>query len=175
MRSIRAERPAEFWVALITAATVIVVMGVEQGILLAIILSLLVHTRHGYGPMNVVLVGHGGHLRPVPFSQAAQVEPGLVVYRFNHSMYYANAEQLAEQVLALAKWGRPVSWLCIDLLAVDDVDFSAAATLPRLAPGAGGAGDPAGVLPCERPGPRGAGSLGHHGAGGTGCILCLSG
>ena len=40
--------------ALITALVVIFV-GVEQGILLAIVLSILIHTRHGYKPKNALL------------------------------------------------------------------------------------------------------------------------
>ena len=51
MRRIYRERPAEFWVALITAATVVLV-GVKQGILLAMFLSLVSHTRHGYRPQK---------------------------------------------------------------------------------------------------------------------------
>ena len=54
MRKIFAQRPDEFWVALITALVVIFI-GVEQGILLAIVLSILIHTRHGYKPKNAVL------------------------------------------------------------------------------------------------------------------------
>jgi MFS superfamily sulfate permease-like transporter len=97
-------------------------------------LSLLAHVRRGYRPKNSVLVadGHGG-LRTVPVSRAGQLRPGLLVYRFNHSMYYANASQLAEQVQALAAGARPpLSWFCIDMAAVDDVDFSAGATLREL-------------------------------------------
>jgi SulP family sulfate permease len=131
MRTILAQRPAEFWVALITAAVVIFV-GVEQGILLAIILSLVVHTRHGYKPENAVLAERGGRLWVVPVSQAAQAAPGLILYRFNHSMYYANAELLATQIQDLLRTGPdPVSWLCIDMIAVDDVDFTAAVSLHR--------------------------------------------
>ena len=88
------------------------------------------YRSHGYRAKNVVLVAGTGHLQPVPVSKAAQASPGLVVYRFGHSMYYANTDQLAEQVRALAHLGpAPVAWFCIDLVAVDDVDFSAAATL----------------------------------------------
>ena len=47
LRQIRAETPGEFWLATITAA-VVVLIGVEQGILLAIVLSLLRHVRHSY-------------------------------------------------------------------------------------------------------------------------------
>jgi SulP family sulfate permease len=129
MRRILAERPVEFWVALITAAVVIFV-GVEQGILLALVLSLLAHTRHGYKAKNTVPEAKGGHFYAVPVDKAVETLPGLVVYRFNHGMYYANAEQFSEEIRRLAKLGpTPVTWFCLDLVAVDDVDFSAAAAL----------------------------------------------
>lgn len=132
MRKIFAERPVEFWVALITAI-VVVFIGVEQGILLAIVLSLLAHTRHGYKPRNSVVQEKAGHVRTLPLDKAAETLPGLIIYRFNHSMYYANAEQLSEEVLKLSELGQePVKWLCCDMVAVDDVDFSAAATLREL-------------------------------------------
>ena len=130
MRNIFVQRPAEFWVALITAVVVIFV-GVEQGILLAIVLSIMVHTRHGYKPKNAVLeIDTAGKLRMVPVSTHAQMVPGLMVYRFNHSMYYANAEHLSQEVLELVESARPgLAWLCVDAAAVDDIDYSAAATL----------------------------------------------
>ena len=130
MRRIYAERPVEFWVALITALVVIFV-GVEQGILLAIVLSILIHTRHGYKPRNAVLdIDEAGRQHMLPVSSHAQVVPGLMVYRFNHSMYYANAELFSEQAIELADTAQPpLSWFCLDVTAVDDVDFTAAATL----------------------------------------------
>jgi sulfate permease, SulP family len=130
MRSILAQRPFEFWIALITAA-VVVFIGVEQGILLAILLSILIHTRHGYKPKNALLeVDQTGRLHSVPVSSHAQAIPGLIVYRFHHSMYYANAELFSQEVLELINTAEPpISWFCIDATAVDDVDFSAAANL----------------------------------------------
>jgi SulP family sulfate permease len=130
MRKIFAERPYEFWVALITAA-VVVFVGVEQGILLAILLSLLIHTRHGYKPKNsVVSIDPSGKQHVAPVSSHAQAIPGLIVYRFQHSMYYANAEHFSQEVLDLVNSAQPpLSWFCIDATAVDDIDFSAAATL----------------------------------------------
>ena len=130
MRKIYAQRRAEFWVALITALVVIFV-GVEQGILLAIVLSILVHTQHGYKPTNAVLtVDPSGTQHLAPVSSHAQVVPGLMIYRFQHSMYYANAEHFSEEVLELVDSAQPpLSWFCIDATAMDDIDFSAAATL----------------------------------------------
>ena len=130
MRKIYAQRPVEFWVALITALVVIFI-GVEQGILLAIVLSILIHTQHGYKPKNAVLaVDPSGKQHMAPVSSHAQAIPGLMIYRFQHSMYYANAEHFSQEVLELVDSAQPpLSWFCIDATAVDDIDFSAAATL----------------------------------------------
>ena len=130
MRSIFAQRRSEFWVALITALMVVFV-GVEQGIILAIVLSLVDHTRRGYRPKNVVLVpAESGVLRAQPVATKAQALPGLLIYRFTHSMYYANSEQLSEELSSLINNAEPpIRWFCLDASAVDDVDYSAAETL----------------------------------------------
>ncbi len=133
MRRIYQGRRPEFWVALITTLMVVVV-GVEQGVLLAIVVSLIEHTRRGYRPKNLLLVlGAPGARQTRPVSSGAQTLPGLVIYRFNHSMYYANAEQLAAEVRGLVnKAEPPLRWLCIDAGAVDGVDYTAAETLGSL-------------------------------------------
>ena len=133
MRQIFRERPAEFGVALITAATVVLV-GVEQGILLAMFLSLVSHTRHGYRPKNAVIVeAQPEGWKTAPVATRGQLLPGLLAYRFNHSMYYANAGQLLEEVSRLAKEAKPpLVWFCIGAGAVDDIDYTAAATLRSL-------------------------------------------
>lgn len=130
MRNVFAQRRSEFWVAVITALTVVVI-GVEQGILLAIALSLVDHTRHGYRPKNAVLVpDKSGSWQPNPVATAAQAAPGLVIYRFTHSLYFANSRQFSEEVsLLTSSAAPPLRWLCLDAAAVDDVDFSAAETL----------------------------------------------
>jgi len=127
MRKVFDQRREEFWVALITASTVVVI-GVEQGILLAIALSLIEHTRHGYRPKNSVLAPGGQKMEPV--AKAAQAVPGLIIYRFTHSLYYANCQQLADEVSWLATNAEPpLRWFCLDASAIDDVDYSAAETL----------------------------------------------
>ncbi|HKJ23422.1 MAG TPA: SulP family inorganic anion transporter, partial [Myxococcota bacterium] len=130
LRAISRERPWEFGVALLTTA-VVVFWGIEEGIVLAMVLSLVAHTRHGYRPKNtVVVVDEQGRWRARPVADGAQIAPGLLIYRFSHGMYYANAQQLFEEVRALAEGAQPaLDWLGIDAAAVDDVDFTAAATL----------------------------------------------
>ncbi|HTX53495.1 MAG TPA: SulP family inorganic anion transporter [Candidatus Baltobacteraceae bacterium] len=130
MRRIYKQRRSEFWVALVTALAV-VVFGVQQGILLAIALSLIEHTRYGYRPRNAVLVpGESGGRHPQPVATAAQAAPGLAIYRFTHSLYYANCQQFADEISFLANTAEPpLRWLCLDASAIDDVDYSAAETL----------------------------------------------
>lgn len=129
MKQVYRERPAEFLVALITAV-VVIFSSVEQGILLAMILSLVSHTRHGYRPRNGVIVPAEQGWKTRPVDTRAQFLPGLMIYRFSHSMYYANSEVLSREVTSLAKGATPpLAWFCISAGAVDDIDFSAAATL----------------------------------------------
>lgn len=132
MRRIWKVRPIEFWVATITAA-IVVLVGVEQGILAAMVLSLLAHVRRGYRPRNTVLVAGRSEPRSEPVSTNGELRPGLLVYGFNHSMYYANAEQLSREVTDLVRDAHPnLRWFCFDMAAVDDVDYSAAQILRSL-------------------------------------------
>ena len=133
LRQIYLERPWEFWVAVITAA-VVVFVGVEQSIILAIVLSLIVHTRHGYLVNNMLLAPDEAFgWRQLPISSRAQVAPGLMIYRFMHNMYYANCHVLSEEIMGLAEHANPLlTWICIDATAVNDVDFTAAETLRAL-------------------------------------------
>jgi MFS superfamily sulfate permease-like transporter len=109
----------------------VVFVGVEQGIILAIVLSLLDHVRRGYRPKNTLIApAESGGWHTSPVNSPVQYEPGLMVYRFSHSMYYANAQEFSDQVLELANNADPnLSWFCLDAAAIDDVDYSAAATL----------------------------------------------
>jgi len=129
MRRILALRRREFAVALLTTVAV-VVLGVEYGIALAIVASMVDHLRHSYTPLNSVLVkSPEGHWQPVPAKTGTRTEEGLVVYRFGTSLYYANASRLLEDIEALVASGGLLHWLVIDCAAIGDVDYTASAVL----------------------------------------------
>src|SRR5207248_166938 len=133
MRRILALRKHEFAVALLTTAAVLV-LGVEYGIVLAIIASIVDHLRHSYSPLNSVLVkSPEGHWQAVPAVPGARTEEGLVVYRFGTSLYFANAGRLMEDVTALAAHGGPLRWMVLDCAAIGDVDFTASLVLGKVA------------------------------------------
>ena len=132
MRRILASRRQEFSVALLTTLAV-VMLGVEDGIAVAVAVSIIDHLRHSYRPFNSVLLkSPAGHWKPVPVRPGARTEDGLVVYRFGTTLYYANASRLVDDVTALAGHGGPLRWLVLDCAAIGDIDYTAADVLARV-------------------------------------------
>ena len=133
MRNIYGLRRDEFWVALATAVVVITV-GVEQGIILAIVLSLILHVRRHFTP-NDAIVGwdQQGRLRLARPTPGAVTEPGLVMYRFGVGIFYANAARLSEEVMALVNVPDPPRWFVLCADPIDDIDYTGAQTLLELA------------------------------------------
>lgn len=130
LRDIRRESPGEFALAVATA-TVVVLVGVEQGILLAMVMSLLRIVSHSYHPNTGVLVA-GEHKTwdLIPPAPGTMTEPGLVIYHFGAALYYANANRFSQEVIALAgKAPSPVRWLIVDAAAITQVDYSASRVL----------------------------------------------
>ena len=133
MREIYRLRRDEFYVAALTAI-VVVVIGVEEGIILAIVLSLVLHVRRHYETADFVLTrNEKGHLKSVLPVPGTRTEPGLVVYRFGGGIFYANATRLSDEVLGLVEGDDPPRWFVLDAAAVDDIDFSGGKTLGELA------------------------------------------
>jgi high affinity sulfate transporter 1 len=130
---IRRESPGEFYLALITAATVVAV-GVEQGILLAMALSLFRHVRHSYRPHTMMLEPDaGGRWVPGPATPGRVTAPGLIVYRFGADLFYANQNQFCDEVrLLVARAPAELRWFIVDANAITDIDFSAARSLRDL-------------------------------------------
>ncbi len=133
MRAIRRESPGEFILAGITTAAVAGI-GVEQGILVAIALSLLRHVRHSYRAHALVLVpGENDQWNPLPARPGLQTEPGLIIYRFAADLFYANIGHFADDVRALVAGApSPVRSLVIEAAAITDIDYSAAQSLRDL-------------------------------------------
>jgi SulP family sulfate permease len=127
MHGIRRESPGEFWLAVITMA-VVVLVGVEQGILLAMVLSLLRIVGHSYRPHTAVLVrGEAGLWRLIPAVPGAVTEPGLAIYRFGATLFYANAGRFSDEIRDLVGPApAKLRWVIVDAGAITHVDYSAA-------------------------------------------------
>jgi SulP family sulfate permease len=133
LRDIRRESPGEYALAVFTAA-VVVLVGVEQGILIAMVLSLLRIVRHSYRPHTGVLVVNEGDIwHIVPAVPGTVTRPGLVIYRFGAGLFYANAGLFADQIRGLVgPTLSPVRWLIVDAEAITNVDYTAARTVRQL-------------------------------------------
>ena len=129
MTALHRQRPVEFSVALITAMTVIVI-GVQQGIEIAIVLSIIAHLRHSYRPLNLLLVPKaGGSMKTIPIAEQQQAVEGLLIYRFGSNLYFANENLLTEEIVGLTKNITSLEWFCISASNIGDVDFTSAETL----------------------------------------------
>jgi sulfate permease, SulP family len=117
----------------LTAAGVVAI-GVEQGILMAIALSLLRHVRHSYRPHTMVLAPNAtGRWAPAPATPGKETEPGLIVYRFGADLFYANDNRFVDEVRALVQRApTPVRWSIVDAGAITDIDYSAAQSIRDL-------------------------------------------
>jgi sulfate permease, SulP family len=133
LRDIRRETPGEFYLALFTALTVVAI-GVEQGILLAIALSLFRHVRHSYQPHTMMFQPEAdGHWAPVPATPGQVTEPGLIVYRFGADLFYANQGRFCAEVRNLIACApAPVHCFIVDAAAITDLDYTASRSLRDL-------------------------------------------
>ncbi len=132
LHAIRRESPGEFLLAATTAG-VVVLVGVEQGIILAMVLSLLRIVHHSYHPHTAVLTkDESGLWQLNPVVPGAVTEPGVVVYRFGAPLFYANAGRFAEEIRLLLTPSPNVRWLVVDAGAITHVDYSAARMLREL-------------------------------------------
>ena len=118
-------RKGEFAVAAATAATVVIV-GVEQGIILAIFLSIVEHIYHSYHPFDRLLtLSPTGRVQYVAHGQPAQAAPGLAIFAFGATLYYANSTRFTAEVLDVIDTASPpLKWFCLASAVIGDVDYS---------------------------------------------------
>ncbi len=130
MRDIFQTHREEFYLAVVTAATVVFV-GVKEGIVLAIVLSLILHVRHSYRPNSAVLISSENRFwQPIPARPGSVSEPGLIIYRFSRDLFYANASRFSEEVQSLVKSAEsPVKWFILEARAITEIDYSASQTI----------------------------------------------
>ncbi len=132
-RFLRQVRRSEFWLALVTAFGVLCV-GVLWGILVAVVLSLIMILYRIARPHDALLddvdASGGTVYRGVTDKATALTEPGLIVYRFDAPLVFANAAFFVERVEALlAAAGPGLRCFVLDAEAISDFDSTAAEAL----------------------------------------------
>ncbi|GAD86930.1 sulfate permease [Nocardia asteroides NBRC 15531] len=124
-------RRSELLLALVTTGSVLV-LGVLYGVLVAVALSvfdLLRRIARGHDAVLGFVPGLAG-MHDVDDYPAARPLPGLVVYRYDAPLFFANAEDFRTGALAAVDWsaehsGVPVRWFVLNVEANVEVDLTA--------------------------------------------------
>jgi high affinity sulfate transporter 1 len=113
----------------------VAVLGVIEGIFIAVALSLLNFIRRAWRPHHAVL-GRAddvkGYHDVTRYPDARRV-PGLVLFRWDAPLFFANAEEFADEVRqAIASSPTPVRWVVVAAEPITDLDTTAADVLKEL-------------------------------------------
>jgi sulfate permease, SulP family len=130
-------RRSDFVLAAVTAGGVLVV-GVLPGIAVGVMVSLLEVLRRAILPPTAVLGQVAGRTtwRDADNHDGAVTVPGLLVYRFDAPLFFANAALLREQVLRLVDESTPpVREVVLDAEGIVDMDITGAETVDELLDG----------------------------------------
>jgi high affinity sulfate transporter 1 len=116
----------------LTATAGVVFAGVLPGILIAIALSILIFFRRNWWPHGAVLgkvAGRGWH-NVETWDRAEQV-PGIVVFRWEAPLIFANSGLFRRQLRSLVREKR-ARWVVLECEAMTDIDVTAAEMLEQL-------------------------------------------
>ena len=123
----------EFWIAIV-ALIVVCFVGVQQGIGLAVLISLVQQLRRSYKPSEEVLYADG---KPDSWLEE-WYEPStgmdnVVIYRFGGNLFFANASYFDERVRELvADPKEKIATVVLVCRAIESIDYSAAQVLIKL-------------------------------------------
>ncbi len=127
-------RRTEFALA-VACALGVMFIGVLQGIVVAVVLSVVYIFKRAWAPYSAVL----GRPTDVPgwhdirrYPDAEQV-PGLLVVRWSAPLFFANANQFRDRIRALVKASSPPPlWILVAAEPITDIDTTAGAMLADL-------------------------------------------
>jgi MFS superfamily sulfate permease-like transporter len=125
-------RPSSLLLSLV-ATLGVVAFGVLEGIVIAIFLAVLLFFRRNWWPHGAVLgeVEDLDGWHSVEIHEGAREVEGIVVYRWEAPLFFANAGAFRRQIRHLARERHP-RWIVVQCEAVTDVDVTAAAMLKQL-------------------------------------------
>lgn len=137
LRDIWRVRKSEFVIAAI-ALVAVATLGVRQGVILAVLISLVERLRQQYHPKSEVLVRDQQYAewaadRFAKGRHPIDAPPGLLVYRFNDALFFENAGYFHDSVTKLVAGTKsPVKVFVVEASAITDIDYTAARVIGRL-------------------------------------------
>lgn len=117
----------------LVASAGVIFLGVLDGIVVAVVMSILLFFQRNWWPHGDVLgrtPGRDGWHSARPGENIVE-QPGVVVFRWEAPLFFANAGMFADEVRRLVKERRP-TWVILQCEAITDIDVTASAMLERL-------------------------------------------
>ena len=134
LRRLWRQRRSELGLALI-AFLAVTIFGALPGIAVAVGLSLLNFIRHAWRPHDAILgrvTGYKGY-HDLGRHPEARLVPGLILYRWDAPLFFANADLFREHVLEIVDHAPPpIRWLAVTSEPMTDIDTTAADMLDEL-------------------------------------------
>jgi MFS superfamily sulfate permease-like transporter len=127
-------QPWEFWLSIVCLAGV-AVFGVIPGIGLSIVIAVIEFLWDGWRPYSTVLGRPDGieGYHDITRHPGARQLPGLVMFRWDAPLFFANAEFFTNRVLDLAvQTTEPVRWLVVAAEPVTSIDVTSADAVAEL-------------------------------------------
>jgi len=117
----------------VVASLGVILIGVLEGIVIAIFLAVLLFFRRNWWPHGAVLGEVDGldGWHSVEIHEGAREEAGIVVYRWEAPLFFANAGAFRRQIRHLVRERQP-RWIVVQCEAITDVDLTAAGMLEQL-------------------------------------------
>ncbi len=123
------------WLLGTASLAAVVVLGPLEGIGVAVVISLANVVRHTWRPHDAVLgriEGRKGYHDRARHPEAHHI-PGLLLYRFDAPLFFANADHFARRLRRLLEEApERVRWVVVAAEPITDVDTSAATVLSDL-------------------------------------------
>lgn len=132
-RRLLQQRRMEFWLSIV-ALLGVALLGVLPGIFVAVVLSILNVFRRLWWPHQAELGRVEGldGLHDTGSYPQAELLPGLIVYRFDAPLIFANSREFAVTIRELAEHRPGLRWIVIAAEPVTDVDTTASDMLEEL-------------------------------------------
>ncbi len=130
-------RRTEFAIALV-ALIGVAIMGVQKGVMFAVVLSLIERLRRQYHPHDEILVcdqeyAEWANARFGAGRLKIDAPAGLFAYRFNDALFFENTGYFYKRITrAIKKAKEPVKYVVLDAGAISDIDYTAGCELGRL-------------------------------------------
>jgi MFS superfamily sulfate permease-like transporter len=136
LRELFRMRRADFWIAIVALLSVLV-LGALPAVIIAFLLSTIAVVGRASKPQTAVLNampdGRGYFADTTDDAYQLTTLPGLIIYRFGSSLYFANANAFSDEAQRLIEnaeaQGDKVRWFVLDAEAINDIDTTGAGAL----------------------------------------------